>query len=73
MLPRNAKYVQHANECYDWGAVGWLLLHSGQVKLSHYRFFVVTNSSVRGPFVPPYIPVSWLSFDCKANLLAANS
>jgi hypothetical protein len=31
-LPANARYVAHANECYDWGTFGWLLLRSGQVR-----------------------------------------
>lgn len=57
-LPSNARYVQHDNECYDWGTFGWLLLKSGQVKPSKYKYIVLTNSSVRGPFVPPYVPVS---------------
>ena len=25
LLPRNARYVMHVNECYDWGTFGWLL------------------------------------------------
>ena len=25
LLPRNARYVLHANECSDWGTFGWLL------------------------------------------------
>ena len=24
-LPPNAKFVEHANECFDWGTIGWLL------------------------------------------------
>lgn len=56
-LPENAKYIPHINECYDWGALGWLLLHSGKVNISQYKFFVITNSSVRGPFLPSYIQV----------------
>jgi len=62
-LPPNAKYVQHKNECYDWGTFGWLLLKSGHVSSSKYKFIVLTNSSVRGPYLPPYIPVS--SFMCR--------
>ncbi|KAL0029714.1 hypothetical protein WJX79_004145 [Trebouxia sp. C0005] len=60
-LPDNAKYVQHKNECYDWGTVGWLLLHSGKVKMSEFKYFVITNSSVRGPFLPSYVQghVAW--------------
>ena len=57
ILPTNARYILHKNECYDWGAVGWLLLRSGKIHLSRFKYFVVTNSSVRGPFLPPYIPV----------------
>lgn len=57
-LPDNAKYVQHKNECYDWGTVGWLLLHSGKVKMSEFKYFVITNSSVRGPFLPSYVQVN---------------
>ena len=56
-LPRNAKYIQHRNECYDWGALGWLLLRSGKVNMSKFTYFVITNSSVRGPFLPSYIQV----------------
>lgn len=55
-LPPNAKYVHHKNECYDWGTFGWLLLKSGHVSSSKYKFIVLTNSSVRGPYLPPYIP-----------------
>lgn len=56
-LPSNAKYVPHKNECYDWGAVGWLLLRSGHVDLSRFTYFVITNCSVRGPYLPTYLPV----------------
>lgn len=56
-LPSNAKYVQHKNECYDWGTFGWLLLKSGHVSPSKYKYIVLTNSSVRGPYLPPYVPV----------------
>ncbi|KAL3146682.1 hypothetical protein ABBQ32_000910 [Trebouxia sp. C0010 RCD-2024] len=57
-IPANAKYVQHKNECYDWGTFGWLLLKSGHVTPSKYKYIVLTNSSVRGPYLPPYIPKS---------------
>ena len=62
-IPANAKYVQHKNECYDWGTFGWLLLKSGHVTPSKYTFIVLTNSSVRGPYLPPYVPVG-LQQDC---------
>ena len=31
-LPPNARYVRHANECYDWGTIGWVF-STGQVVL----------------------------------------
>ena len=24
-LPSNARYIEHPNECFDWGTIGWLL------------------------------------------------
>ena len=56
-LPAHAKYVHHANRCYDWGAYGWIL-NSGMVNIHMYRYFIFINSSVRGPFLPTYTPPS---------------
>ena len=56
-LPSNARVLTHANQCYDWGTFGWLL-RSGEVNVQKYKYFVLLNSSVRGPFLPPYVPVS---------------
>ena len=55
-LPRNAQYEFHENRCYDWGTVGWAI-SQGKVDTTKYRAFVFMNSSVRGPFLPGYIPV----------------
>lgn len=55
-LPRHARYVYHANECYDWGTFGWVL-RSGFVQTSKYKYFIFMNCSVRGPFLPPYAKV----------------
>ncbi|KAF8068311.1 UVR8 [Scenedesmus sp. PABB004] len=62
-LPPHAKYVYHANECYDWGTYGWLLLSSGYVDVARYKFFFFVNSSVRGPFLPAYARgrMHWMS------------
>lgn len=54
-LPSNAHYIYHDNSCYDWGTLGWFLLHSGHILLDDYTYFVFINSSVRGPFLPAYI------------------
>lgn len=53
MLPPNGRYVHHNNECYDWGTIGWVF-SSGKANPEDYKFFIFMNSSVRGPFVPPY-------------------
>ena len=56
-LPANGRYVYHANECFDWGTVGWAL-STLKLNLDIYTFFIFMNSSVRGPFLPAYWPVS---------------
>lgn len=56
-LPPNARYVFHVNECLDWGTWGWLLATS-QVDVNKYQYFILMNSSVRGPFLPAYWKVS---------------
>lgn len=54
-LPSNAQYVHHANECYDWGSFGWLLRERVDPLL--YAYFLLVNSSVRGPYLPAWLPV----------------
>lgn len=52
-LPKNARYIYHENDCYDWGTIGWAINEHG-VSVSGYKYFIFMNSSVRGPFVAPY-------------------
>ncbi len=56
LLPSNVRIVRHSNSCYDWGTFGWVL-SSGLVDTAHYKNFIFLNSSVRGPFLPPYAKV----------------
>ena len=56
----NVRIVEHDNSCYDLGTLGWLYTElegqGGFVSFpSSYAYFVWVNSSVRGPFLPPYI------------------
>ncbi|KAH7621353.1 hypothetical protein NADE_006616 [Nannochloris sp. 'desiccata'] len=54
VLPSNARFILHPNECFDLGTVGWVL--QTQIKdLSKYKYFIWLNSSVRGPFLPPFL------------------
>lgn len=55
-LPSNARYVNHGNTCYDWGTFGWALFNL-DINIDKYKYFFFMNSSVRGPFLPPYWPV----------------
>ena len=56
-LPPNGRYLRHPNRCYDWGTIGWVF-SSGAADPEGYKFFIFMNSSVRGPFLPPYARVS---------------
>lgn len=60
-LPDNAEYVKHANECYDWGTFGWAI-REGIIDPGAYKYFIFLNSSVRGPFLPPYLKVGSARF-----------
>jgi len=54
-LPSNVKVVHHENDCFDWGTFGWVV-NSSKVDTSLYGYIILLNSSVRGPFLPPYWP-----------------
>ena len=45
----------HSPVCGTWGTYGALL---SKLDTARYKFFVLLNSSVRGPFLPSYIPVN---------------
>ncbi len=59
VLPGNARLLYHDNECYDWGTLGWIM-SAGMVDVEDYKYFIMINSSVRGPYAPPYLPVGSL-------------
>ena len=59
-LPPHARYVFHENRCFDWGTIGWAI-QEGKVDTAQYRYTIFMNSSVRGPFLPGYYPVSLLA------------
>eukprot|EP00884_Botryococcus_braunii_P023615 jgi/Botrbrau1/9938/Bobra.0012s0035.1 len=54
-LPQHVRFFAHPNSCYDWGTFWWLL-GSGHVAPLRYKFFIMVNSSVRGPYLPSYLP-----------------
>lgn len=51
-LPSNADYL-HTNACtHSWGAIRSVMTELPTVS---YDYFVVLDSSVRGPYLPPYV------------------
>ncbi len=71
ILPkRNAHYIQHENNCFDFGSAGWffhtytfgnpwinqtaIINQDKRINLTQYKYFILMNSSIRGPFFPPY-------------------
>ncbi len=56
-LPTNVRYIVHENDCYDLGTFGWFI-QCGYADMTAYKYFIILNSSVRGPFLPAYVP--WL-------------
>ncbi len=67
---RNAHYIQHENLCFDLGTLGWFFStrtvgnpwinqaktadNAEKINITRYKYFIFINSSVRGPFFPPY-------------------
>ena len=70
-LPSNAKIVHRFARCFDWGTFGWAVT-SGVQQTGGYRFFILMNSSARGPFLPSYWPVG-PSTSCASIRLQAFS
>eukprot|EP01098_Paradermamoeba_levis_P015910 TRINITY_DN8342_c0_g1_i3.p1 TRINITY_DN8342_c0_g1~~TRINITY_DN8342_c0_g1_i3.p1 ORF type:complete len:432 (+),score=112.10 TRINITY_DN8342_c0_g1_i3:57-1298(+) len=49
----NVKIVKRENTCYDFGS--WGLIFKSLPNFYHYKYYMVINSSIRGPFVPPIL------------------
>jgi hypothetical protein len=54
-LPLHVQVVRRGNACYDGGAAGEILAN---MDIRAYHYFIIMNSSVRGPFLPAYFPQS---------------
>jgi hypothetical protein len=68
ILPSNAHYIQHPNECFDLGTIGWFL-SNGTIDKSRYKYFIFLNSSIRGPFIVSYYdsPIWYTIFTRRLN------
>lgn len=51
-VPVNVEVIVKRNSCYDIGTIGEVI---SQVDVTPYKYFFWVNSSVRGPFLPPYL------------------
>lgn len=54
-LPANAQYLRTEQCTGTWGAIDAVM---GLLSVPDYQYFVVVDSSVRGPFLPPYLASS---------------
>lgn len=55
--PSHVTILHRPNACYDWGAFGWALQHPTVTERSAgYKYWVMLNSSVRGPFLSVAVP-----------------
>jgi hypothetical protein len=54
---RNLVVLRKENDCFDFGGWRYALDHIPWREKA-YRYFVFLNSSLRGPFVPLYVPPS---------------
>jgi hypothetical protein len=68
-LPSNAWYVQHENKCFDIGTIGWFLrtymVENSRLGIQAYKYFIFMNSSIRGPFFPPYYLTLLTSYETR--------
>ena len=76
---KNARYVQHENKCFDFGTYGWFINQftygnpwsntksnkKQKINLKRYKYFILMNSSIRGPFFTPYF--KQLALESKKN------
>lgn len=70
-LPSNARYVPHENKCFDLGTIGWFLrtrlIKNDTNNIKSYKYFILMNSSVRGPFFPPYFINLWKTYKNRCD------
>lgn len=52
----NVQVLSRPNTCFDGGAAGEALRTHPELLAAGYRYFVIMNSSVRGPFLPRFYP-----------------
>jgi len=55
-LPSNAEYIKTRACTTTWGAIGAVL---GQLPSAKFEYFMVLDSSVKGPFIPTYAQQVW--------------
>ena len=52
----NIKVLYRKNEDYDFGAYNDAL---ETININNYNYYFFINTSVRGPFIPPYVNIKW--------------
>eukprot|EP01025_Chloroclados_australasicus_P047486 TRINITY_DN532_c0_g2_i1.p1 TRINITY_DN532_c0_g2~~TRINITY_DN532_c0_g2_i1.p1 ORF type:complete len:419 (-),score=10.73 TRINITY_DN532_c0_g2_i1:1857-3113(-) len=57
----NIQIIVHENACYDWGTYGWYLKKNLHKFRQRYKYIILMNSSVRGPFQTSYSEDNWVN------------
>jgi lipopolysaccharide biosynthesis protein len=65
----NIKIIHRSNDGYDFGAYDDALM---TINIHNYAYFIFLNTSVRGPFLPPYISLSMKWYEPFINLIKNN-
>jgi hypothetical protein len=63
----NIRVLKRENTCYDSGAISYGLQHSN---ISSYSYFIFLNKSLRGPFLPLYLPNSFQWTSIYTNMIS---
>jgi hypothetical protein len=62
LLPQNApniKVIRRNNSCFDLGSEAEVLRSNDYELTKNYKYFILMNGSVRGPFLPTYVEACW--------------
>jgi hypothetical protein len=65
LLPTNApniRVIKRENTCYDLGSIGEVLRRNDKELVKKYNKFIFINDSVRGPFIPTWVPGCWSDY-----------
>lgn len=55
----NVRFIRRNNSCFDIGSQGEVLRMNDYEIVKKYKWFILMNASIRGPFLPTYVEGCW--------------